>query len=250
MTEEQPRLYSKTTMIGALGALLIIAAAFFPLLSVSNPQEGHGIKWLSDYREELQAFRQNASQEGAPQEAKIILSIVNPSLDRLDAFLVHPTGYKLWFILQDAHRFCGVALDAQQGLKISNDGIQVLKLAQISLAFVLIFLSTIPIFGGYHIVRGVLLRFRKLRTPALVLTFFLGLSYMLVSGLPLFGLLPEERAFVGVAPYLLFAGASLLVFCSIFGVSKHTWWKAYLLYILGLSGIAYVLVRTFGNLHS
>jgi hypothetical protein len=243
MSDESPKLYNVITILGSLGGLLMIVAAFFPLLSLTNPKEDQGIKWLSEYRQELQTFRQDASREGAPTEIKMALSVVVPSLDRLDSFLENPSGYRLWFILKDAHGFCGLALSMKEPLQLTGEQLRLLDITQTTLGWVLIFLSTIPLLGGYHIVRGLLLRFRKLTTPALCLSFFFGLAYALVAGLALFGVPPSERGFLGSAPYLLFGGALMMVFCSIFGVSRVTWWRVYLLNLLGLIAIWSLLVQ-------
>jgi hypothetical protein len=238
MTDEQPKLYNIVTMIGALGALVMMLAAFFPLISTTAPKSG--ILWLSEYREQLQMARQKADE--MPEEAKVILPVIVPTLDRLDAFLEHPSGYRLWFILQDAYRFCGLALSLQASFHPTEEALRLLEFARLALAVVILFLGSIPLLGGYHLIRGVLLRFRKLRTPALVMSFFFGLAYMMVAGLTIFGLPPAEQAFLGSAPYLLFAGAVMMVFCSLFGVSRSTWWRAYLLDILGLALLAYLFV--------
>lgn len=243
MFDEQPKLYNVTTILGAFGGLLIMIAAFFPLLSASNPKAEQGVRWLSDYRQELKHLRENASQADAPPEVKLMISVVDPALERLDQFLAKPSGYQLWFVLKDAYQFCGIAISYQEPLQLSQEELGLLRITQQTLAWVLVFLSTIPLLGGYHIIRGILLRFRKLRTPALCLTFFFGLAYALVASLALFGVPASERAYLGSAPYMLFVGSLLLVFCSIFGVSRETWWRVYLLDLLGLGVIFYFLIQ-------
>lgn len=240
---DDPRLYHFVTILGALGGLLLLLSSVLPLLSPSKPGEAEGVLWLEDYRQRLKALRQDASRPEAPLEVKQLMAVVEPSLSRLDEFLIHPSGYRLWFVLRDAERFCGMALSFSGALSLQKQEIALLELAQKALFWVLLFLVTIPLLGGYHVLRGVLMRFREHVFLALSLSFFMGLAYTLLSGLVIFGVPAAQRAYLGSAPYFLFAGGALLLFCGIFGVSRKTWWKAYLLDVAGLGVIVYFAIR-------
>lgn len=232
MSSESSR-FSVVTLLGALGGLLVVLASFLPMLSAEAPT-GFEVPWLADYRAELASLRQQLSQPDAPPEARQLLAITGPSLERVDAFLVHPSGYRLWLVLSDAYGFTQLAIGLSGLLQLRPEEVELLRLARGALLGVLLFLGVIPLLGGYHVVRGVLLRFRGLVTPALFFTFFAGLAYVLIPGLVLLVLPPAQRGFLGSAPYCLLAGGALLLFCSLFGVSRENWWRAYLLYLLGL----------------
>jgi hypothetical protein len=236
----EPSRFSLVTLLGALGGLLIVLSSFLPMLSQTAPA-GAEVPWLEDYRRQLRELRQSLSGPEAPPEARQLLAVTEPSLQRVDDFLAQPSGYRLWLVLRDAHRFCGMALGLSGLLQLKPEEIELLRIARDALVGVLLFLGVIPLIGGYHVVRGVLLRFRKHVTLALFFTFFAGLAYVLIPTVVLLGL--PQRGFLGSAPYSLLAGGALLLFCSLFGVSRENWWRAYLLDLAGLGAIAYFTVQ-------
>jgi hypothetical protein len=118
-----------------------------------------------------------------------------------------------------------------------------LEQVQIALGALVILIYSMPALGGYQVVRGLVTNFRKHGSVSLALTFLGGLVYFVLGGIAIAGVPRGAYDQLGPAVWLIAAGGGLLALFGIFGVSRETWWKAYLLEIAGVIGVGYLLME-------
>ncbi len=239
-TEKRRAGFSVVTFLGAVGGLCLIAAFLTPLfvLDPSKVKSPEAAAMLRDYQAQLDRVVEEieAAKRGGPAvppEVQAVAHAVGPATDHVLAFADDPTLYHLAIVARDAHELLPVAAAFDRAHERD------IKVARLGVAAFIAFIWAIPLIGLYPVLRGVIRGFRKQSTPGLVLTFFSGLVYLLIGGILLVGVPDDARTQLGPSLWLLAAGGALAVFNGLFGVSRTTWWKAYLIYIFVFGAVFY-----------
>lgn len=226
------------TIIGAIGGLALIGACFSPIYRLASlgPGDRNEAKVIiDDFERELDRARRGLAE--APPEYAGVAEVIAPAAEHAAAFLEHPSPLNLAYVAADAGEVLSVVAVLEPSRRIE------LEQAQLALGALVIFIYMMPALGGYQVIRGLLTNFRKHGSVSLALTFLGGLVYFVLGGIAIAGVPRGAYDQLGPAVWLLAAGGGLLVFFAIFGVSRETWWKAYLLMIAGVVGIGYLLVE-------
>ncbi|MCA9636554.1 MAG: hypothetical protein KC420_11055 [Myxococcales bacterium] len=234
--------FSVVTLLGAIGGLCLVGAFITPLfvLDPGKAKSDEAAAMVSRYQAQLEGVRReieavHAGTSTAPPKIQAATHMVGPAADHVVEFIDSPSLYNLTTVARDARELTPVIalLDPKDAHLVDK--------ARIALTAFIVFVLAIPVTGAYPVIRGVLRGFRKQSTPGLVLTFFSGLIYLSI-GVILFLAVPSTaRGALGPAIWLLTIGGALAVFNGIFGVSRSTWWKAYLIYAAVFAGIFYLV---------
>ena len=233
--------FSAVTFLGAVGGLCLVAAFLTPIFEVdpAKATNDDAAAMLRDYqgkidelRRELEAARSRAAT--VPIELQAAAHVMGPAADHVVDFIASPSLYRLTVVARDAHRLLPVVAALQPAEA------ETLKKVRAGVAAFTAFMVVIPIVGLYPVVRGILRGFRKQSTPGLVVTFFTGLCYLTLGAIIVIGVPDDARDHLGPSLWFLTLGGALAVLNGIFGVSRSTWWKAYLIYAAGFAAVVYL----------
>ncbi len=215
---------SPVSAASALGGLLLIASFFTPLFGDTQGAEDNPLaEVMRDFNSKLSQARE--ARDSLPPE---YVHTIDSAAEHATALLATPSPKNLAWLSADGIDLLSIA--ELQNSDLKRD----LKGPKLALRGFLVVLLAMPIIGAYLAIRGVKTRFKTQSTLGLVLCFFAGFFYASIGTIAIVSVPARAQDLIGPACWLLTAGGGLLLFTSIFGVSRTTWWRAYLLYIAGL----------------
>jgi len=227
---------SPVTAGGALGGCFLVLAFFAPIYEFGpSPADDEVAASVVEDLERTLAEAREALAE-APPEYVGLTERVEPATRHAADFLETPSPKNMTWLAADVHGLVEVALiaDPSQAEEI--------RLVRTILATLIFVLLSVPVMGTYHLVRGVATRCRKHGSVGLALSFFAGVAYLSIGAGTILVVPEAARGHVGLAAWLLALGGLLLIVTGIAGVSRETWWKAYLLELFGFIAIMYAAV--------
>ncbi|MEZ4384822.1 MAG: hypothetical protein R3A79_26060 [Nannocystaceae bacterium] len=229
---------SVATVLGAIGGLALVGACVSPiyrLASLGPGDRNEAKKIVDDFERELDGVRRGLAE--APPEYAGVVEVLAPAAEHAAAFLEHPSPLNLAYVAVDADAVLSVAVALEPSRRWE------IEQAKVALGVLVIFVYVMPALGGYLALRGLLTNFRKHGSVSLALSFLVGLLYFVVGGVLIAGVPPGDLDKLGPAVWLLAGGGGLVVLFGIFGVSRETWWRAYLLEVAGVVGLGYLLMK-------
>ncbi len=227
--------FSTVSAVGALGGLALLAAFVSPLYEVDRGIAGDPVVEATQELEgALRAIREGRG--GGHPELEAFAPIVEPATAHAAAFLATPSPKNLALLAGDARELVQVVALIED---TAASEVEVMRAALLGL---MVALLSMPVVGAYHAVWAMATKCRRHGTIALVLSFFAGLFYLGVGAAFIVGAPEGSRGQLGSACWLLTAGGALVLITGIFGVSRQTWWRAYLLDGVGLVALVYAVV--------
>lgn len=229
---------SPVTVAATLGGLLLIAGFFAPL---------YGDDWGAEDNPITEFMRDFDTRLGSSPDEQVLppeyAGTIDSATAHAAALVAMPSPKNLAWLSADA-------IDLLAIIELSNPELaketQVPK--KIFRAFLVVLLG-MPIVGAYQVLGGLKTGFKKQGTFGLVLCFFAGILYLGIGAAAIGSVPAHMQNLIGPACWLLTAGGGLLLFTSIFGVSRTTWWQAYLLYIAGLVALGAMAYSITSELH-
>ena len=228
--------FSTVSAVGALGGLALLAGFVAPLYEVDRGIAGDPVvEATQELEAALQAIREGGG--GGHPELEVFSPIIEPATAHVAAFLRTPSPKNLALLTGDARELVQVVAFIEGDTEAA-------KVEQVRTALLgfMVALFSMPVVGAYHAVWAMVTKCRRHWTIGLVISFFAGLFYLGVGAAFILGVPEAAREQLGSACWLLMAGGGLVLFTGIFGVSRETWWKAYLLDVVGLIALVYTVV--------
>ena len=241
---KQPRRpeLSVATVVGAIGGLALVAGFFSPLYEIRS---GVGTDPVVEATQELEraieAVREGKG--GGHPELEVFAPIIEPATAHAAAFLATPSPRNLAMLAGDARELVAVVAVLEGNTEESS-----VEQARAVLMGLMLALLSMPVVGAYHALWAVVTRCRPHGSVGLALSFFAGLFYLGIGVACIVGVPEDAREQLGAACWLLAGGGALVLFTGIFGVTRQTWWKAYLIDAVGLLALFYALA-TLANEH-
>ncbi len=230
---------SPVTATSALGGLLLIAGFFAPLYGDDGGAEDSPIaEFMRDFETKLGSARDE--RDALPPE---YVATIDSAAEHAAALVATPSPKNLAWISADAIDLLAIVELTSPELAAEVQGTKAV------LRGLLVILLGMPLIGAYEAIRGLKTRFRKHGTLGLTLCFFAGFFYLGIGTVAISSVPARMQDLIGPACWLLTAGGGLLLSTSIFGVSRTTWWRAYLLYIAGLVALGAAAYSITSGLH-